>query len=191
MSLSRTSDISPCDQTRQFVLSVARAMRVCAESPEHQSVVLRFTEDIRLATPKSPPSTPKTVPNELRKARDTRLACQLIDLSDDLPWTESFRTPNMANRIAACNFNDLFDLKHHTAGLLYLDPGLVYPEHQHPPPELYFTLSGTAAWRYGGSEEYRVISAGNLLHNDSLDLHGVRNSDSPLLAFFLLSGKFG
>ena len=191
MSLSQTSDISPWDQTRQFLLSVARAMRVCAESAEHQSVVERFTEDLRLATTKSPPSTPKTTPNELGRARDTRLACQLIDLSDHLPWAESFRTPNMANRIAACSFNDLFDLKHHTAGLLYLDPGLVYPEHQHPPPELYFTLSGTAAWRYGGSQEYRVISAGNLLHNDSLGLHGVRSGDTPLLAFFLLSGKFG
>ena len=161
-------------------------MRVCAESPEHQPVVLRFTEDIRLAAPKSPPSTPKTTPNELQKARDTRLACQLIDLSDHLPWAEAFRTPNMANRIAACSFNDLFDLKHHTVGLLYLDPGLTYPEHSHPPPELYLTLSGTAAWRYGGSTEYRVVSAGNLLYNHPLDLHGVRSSDTPLLALFLL-----
>ena len=116
---------------------------------------------------------------ELQKARDTRLARQLIDLRDHLPWTESPRTPNMGNRIALCSFNDLFELMHHTVGVLYLDPGLAYPEHNHPPPELYFTLSGTAAWRYRGSEEYRMVSAGNLLYNHSLDLHGVR-SRKPL-----------
>ena len=161
-------------------------MRVCAEFPEHESAVSRFSEEIGTAISKSPPAATITASAELRKARDTRLARQLLDLSSHLPWSESPRTPDMGNRIALCSFNDLFDLKHHTVGLLYLDPGLTYPEHSHPPPELYLTLSGTAAWRYGGSTEYRVVSAGNLLYNHPLDLHGVRSSDTPLLALFLL-----
>lgn len=161
-------------------------MHVCAESPNHKSVVDQFAEDIGSAIPKSPQAATVAASTELRKARDTLLARQLIDVSDHLPWAESPRTPNMGNRIVLCSFNDLFDLKHHTAGLLYLDPGLTYPEHRHPPPELYLTLSGTAAWRYGGSEEYRVVSAGKLLYNHPLDLHGVRSSGAPLLALFLL-----
>ena len=161
-------------------------MRVCAEFPEHESAVSRFSEEIGTAIPKSPPAATIMASAELRKARDTRLARQLLDLSHHLPWTESPRTPEMGNRIALCSFNDLFNLKHHTAGLLYLDPELAYPEHSHPPPELYFTLSGMGSWRYGGSTEYRAVSAGNLLYNHPLDLHGVRSNDTPLLALFLL-----
>ena len=161
-------------------------MRVCAESPEHESAVIRFSEDISTAIPKSPPAETILPSSELRKARDTRLAQQLIQLCDDLPWTESPRTPGMGNTIALCVFNNLFDLKHHTVGLLYLDPQLAYPEHNHPPPELYLTLSGTAEWRYGGYESYRTVSAGNLLYNNPHDLHGVRAGDTPLLALYLL-----
>ena len=184
--MSSTPDISPVDQARKFLVSAARAMRVCAESPDHESATHRFAKDIGSAAPKSPPAATIMASLELHKARDTRLARQLIDVSGHLPWTESPRTPNMGNRIALCSFNDLFELTRHTVGLLYLDPGMTYPEHSHPPPELYFTLSGTAAWRYGGSEEYRVVSAGNLLYNQPMDMHGVRSSDTPLLALFLL-----
>jgi len=186
LSLSNIPDISPVEQIRQFLLSVARAIRVCAESPDHNSAARGVAEDIGSANPKSPPAATIMAPAELHKAQDTRLARQLLDLSHHLPWTESPRTPDMGNRIALCSFNDLFNLKHHTAGLLYLDPELVYPEHSHPPPELYLTLSGTGSWRYGGSTEYRVVSAGNLLYNHPLDLHGVRSNDTPLLALFLL-----
>ncbi len=63
---------------------------------------------------------------------------------------------------------------------------IAYPEHNHPPPELYLTLSGTAEWRYGGCESYRTVSAGNLLYNNPHDLHGVRAGDTPLLALYLL-----
>ena len=186
MSSSNSTGHLPFEQIRKFLLSVARAMRVCAEFPEHESAVSRFSEEIGTAIPKSPPAATITASAELRKARDTRLARQLLDLSNHLPWSESPRTPDMGNRIALCSFNDLFNLKHHTAGLLYLDPELAYPEHNHPPPELYLTLSGTGSWRYGGSTEYRVVSAGNLLYNHPLDLHGVRSNDTPLLALFLL-----
>ena len=161
-------------------------MRVCAESPEHESAVSKFSEEIGTATPKSPPTGTIIASSELSKARDTRLAQQLIQLSDYLPWTESPRTPGMGNRIALCIFNNLFELKRHTVGLLYLDPHLAYPEHNHPPPELYLTLSGTASWRYGGCDSYRVVSAGNLLYNNPFDLHGVRAEDTPLLALYLL-----
>ena len=186
MPSSNSTGHLPFEQIRKFLLSVARAMRVCAEFPEHQSVMHGFAEDIGSATPKLPPATTITASAELRKARDTRLARQLLDLSNHLPWAESPRTPDMGNRVALCSFNNLFDLKHHTAGLLYLDPELTYPEHRHPPSELYLTLSGTANWRYGGSTEYQIVSAGNLLYNHPLDLHGVRSNETPLLSFFLL-----
>jgi hypothetical protein len=85
-------------------------MRVCAECPEHESAVTRFSEDIGTAIPKSPPAETMLPSSELRKARDTRLAQQLIQLCDDLPWTESPRTPGMGNTIALCVFNNLFNV---------------------------------------------------------------------------------
>ena len=49
LSLSNITDISPVGQIRQFLLSVARAMRVCAESPDHESAAHGFYEDIGLS----------------------------------------------------------------------------------------------------------------------------------------------
>ena len=116
LSLSNITDISPVGQIRQFLLAVARAMRVCAESPDHESAAHGFSEDIGSAIPKSPPATIITTSAELCRARDTRLARQLLDLSNHLPWTESPRTPDMGNRIALCSFNDLFDFWHMVNG---------------------------------------------------------------------------
>jgi quercetin dioxygenase-like cupin family protein len=186
LSFSQNSNNKGVVETRKFLLSVAREMCVNADSSEHKSVIDGFADDIRSAILKKQSVKTITASNELQKAGDTRLARQLIDLSDHLPWTISFRTPNAGNKISLCSFNDLFILKSYTAGLIYLDPGQAYPEHRHPPTEYYFTLSGKADWRYGGSEEYRAVSVGNLLYNNSLDLHGIRNSNTPLLAFFLL-----
>ena len=186
MAFSQTSDKKSIDETRQFLLCVAREMCAIADSSEHRSVINGFADDIRSAIVKKQSVKTIVVSNELQKAVDTRLARQLIDLSDHLPWTISFRTPNAGNKVSLCSFNDFFILKSYTAGLIYLDPGQAYPEHMHPPTEYYFTLSGKADWRYGGSEEYRSVPVGKLLYNNSLDLHGILNSNTPLLAFFLL-----
>ena len=186
MAFSQTSDKESIDEIRQFLLCVAREMCAIADSSEHKAVINGFADDIRSAIFKKPSVKTIMVSNELQKAVDTRLARQLIDLNDHLPWTISFRTPNAGNKVSLCSFNDFFILKSYTAGLIYLDPGQAYPEHRHPPTEYYFTLSGKADWRYGGSEEYRSVPVGKLLYNNSLDLHGILNSNTPLLAFFLL-----
>ncbi len=132
-------------------------MRVCAEFPEHESAAHGFAEDISSAIAKSPPAATIMASAELRKARDTRLARQLLDFSHHLPWTESPRTPDMGNRIALCSVSGLFDLKHHAAGLRYLGPDLASPERSQAAPEVYLTLSVTGSWSYGGSTEYRAV----------------------------------
>lgn len=181
-------DINPAEQVRRVLGSVARAMRVCAESIEHEIVIRQFEKEISSAQPKANLVAIHTIPNMLDTACDTGLSKSLIEIGDHLPWTDSPRTPKMRNRIAVCSFNDMYHLERHIAGLLYMEPSLAYPEHAHAPPELYFTLSGTAEWRYGGSKAYQTVSAGNLLYNNSLDLHGVHSKETSLLAFFLLWG---
>ena len=181
-------DISPADRLRQVLESIGHAMRLCTESTEHEMVIRKFEKEISSAQPKANIVATHTTPNMLYTASDTGLSKSLIEIGNYFPWTESPRTPKMRNRIALCNFNDMYHLEHCIAGLLYMEPSLVYPEHSHAPPELYFTLSGTAEWRYGGSKEYQTLSSGNLIHNNPLDLHGVQSKETSVLAFFLLWG---
>ena len=177
--------MNPVTPTRQVLYDIARVMVVCAEQPEHRSAVERFRTQIPAADEK--PFNPSPLePVSLALAGDTRLARQLTSFAGQLPWRESHRMPGQGERAALCSLDELFVFEGLTSGLLWLEPGVAYPEHSHPPPELYFTLSGSAEWKYGGSDQYRRVSAGNLLYNHPFDRHGVQAGDTPLLALFLL-----
>ena len=172
-------------QTRQVLSDIARAMSVCAEQPAHKNAIERFRTQIPAADEK--PFDPSPLePVSLALAVDTRLARQLTSFAGQLPWRETQRMPGQGNKAVLCSLDELFVFEDLTSGLLWLEPGVAYPERNHPPPELYFTLSGTAEWKFGGSDQYQSVSAGNLLHNHSLDTHGVQAGDTPLLALFLL-----
>ena len=96
--------------------------------------------------------------------------------------------PGMGDKAALCDLNAVFQFKGITVGLLYLNKNVEYPQHDHAPQELYLVLSGTAAWRYGGNEDYKTVPPGNLIYNQPFDLHGVRNGGTPLVALYVLWG---
>ncbi|MEZ5657556.1 MAG: dimethylsulfonioproprionate lyase family protein [Burkholderiaceae bacterium] len=69
-------------------------------------------------------------------------------------------------------------------GLSLMAPGLCYPEHAHPPRELYFVLLGGRWWR--SDERWFERRAGQWVHNPPAIRHAMRSDARPLLAIWYL-----
>jgi hypothetical protein len=72
-----------------------------------------------------------------------------------------------------------------TIGVSLMAPDLQYPDHRHPPAEVYYSLS-PGSWRQGEGP-WVTPGIGGLVHNPSNVVHSMRSSDTPLLAIWCLS----
>jgi quercetin dioxygenase-like cupin family protein len=73
------------------------------------------------------------------------------------------------------------------AGFSLVAPGITYPEHDHPPEEIYLVLSGGEWWQAGGA--WHAPGPGGIVHNPPGIRHAMRGTSVPLLAiWFLLPG---
>lgn len=69
-------------------------------------------------------------------------------------------------------------------GVSLVAPGVRYPDHRHPPEELYLVLSG-GWWRHGDSDWFEP-GVGGTVHNVPHIVHAMRAGDAPLLAIWCL-----
>lgn len=69
-------------------------------------------------------------------------------------------------------------------GISLMAPGLRYPEHHHPPEEVYLVLS-SGHWQQDGGA-WHEPGVGGLVHNPSDVLHAMRSGSKPLLAVWCL-----
>lgn len=69
-------------------------------------------------------------------------------------------------------------------GISLLAPGIVYPEHHHPPEEVYVVLS-PGQWQQEGGAWFEP-GIGGLVHNRPGILHTMRSGAQPLLASWCL-----
>ncbi len=69
-------------------------------------------------------------------------------------------------------------------GVSLLAPGTVYPNHRHPPEEMYVVLS-SGAWRQNESP-WQSKKSGDLQHNPANIWHAMKSADEPLLAIWCL-----
>lgn len=171
-----------------FVRGCARAVTVCAQAPDEQRMALQFSNAVSRATPIAFAPRPVAALRSLPLIGDMKLARDFSRFARLLPWDYSPRTSDCGEQLAILDFRKILVLPDVIAGLMYVDAGCAYPEHSHPPAELYFILSGTASWRYGGHDGYRTLTAGNLLYNHPGDRHGVRADITPVLAMYLQTG---
>ena len=63
-------------------------------------------------------------------------------------------------------------------------PGITYPDHRHPPEEVYIVLSN-GQWRQG-SGPWHAPGVGGIVYNPHDIVHAMRSGDSPLLAIWCL-----
>lgn len=116
----------------------------------------------------------------------SKLLADLIPLAGQLPWTPSARVDDAGAEVALVDLFECIDIKLTGAGIMVLGPGQGYPEHAHPPAELYLVLHGSRRWRFGDSERYLKVDQGQVLSNSPMDVHGIEAGDDPLVALWVL-----
>ncbi len=114
-------------------------------------------------------------------------------LEPQLAWrvrAVSNATPDFAAGHASARVLDPTGLEQRgglVSGISLVAPGVTYPEHDHPPEEIYLVLSGGEWWQEGGA--WHAPGPGGIVHNPPGIRHAMRGTDVPLLAiWFLLPG---
>lgn len=69
-------------------------------------------------------------------------------------------------------------------GVSLVAPHITYPDHHHPPEEIYVVLS-PGEWKHGGSDWF-APGYGGLVYNVSDTIHAMRAGPEPLLAIWCL-----
>jgi quercetin dioxygenase-like cupin family protein len=73
-------------------------------------------------------------------------------------------------------------------GVSLMAPHTLYPDHHHPPEEIYVVLSG-GQWRQA-SNPWHEPGSGGLVYNPPSIVHAMRSTELPLLAlWFLWTGQ--
>ena len=121
------------------------------------------------------------------------LADAFLALEPAIPWrtrTLSNAGPGFADGHASARVLDPAGLEQRgglIAGFSLVAPGVTYPEHDHPPEELYLVLSGGEWWQAGG--DWHAPGPCGFVHNPPGIRHAMRAGTVPLLAaWFLLPG---
>ena len=69
-------------------------------------------------------------------------------------------------------------------GISLLAPHVRYPDHRHPPEEVYVSLAGGAWWN--SNMDWTTPGPGGLIYNEPNVLHAMRTDAQPLLAIWCL-----
>ena len=69
-------------------------------------------------------------------------------------------------------------------GISLMSPGIEYPQHNHPPEEVYLVMS-PGHWQQNAGEWFEP-GIGGLVHNTPNILHAMRSGSAPLLATWCL-----
>lgn len=122
------------------------------------------------------------------QSRQPDLAALAVQAAAEVPWVPTPRLDSDNGELVGLGLVDTVrDFGDLIVGFMLLAPGASYPEHSHPPQEIYLPISGTGHWRYGGSHEYVQLADDTLVYNNPDDLHGaVASPDDAELALYFL-----
>lgn len=118
------------------------------------------------------------------------LAAAFMALEPHVPWrTRALPNagPGFAEGHASARVLDPNGLEQRgglIAGFSLVAPGVTYPEHDHPPEEIYLVLSGGEWWQAGG--QWHAPGPGGIVHNPPGIRHAMRGTTVPLLAIWFL-----
>ncbi|MDG2121507.1 MAG: dimethylsulfonioproprionate lyase family protein [Actinomycetota bacterium] len=176
------------DKIRTWLISAADS----AISLPSEAIAKEGAWQLRSAIEKAAPiayeAKQLTALQNLGDVCDTPRAREFTAFASSLRWVESERWNDRGRERALCILSDAFDLPGLEVGIMYVDRGCSYPIHNHPPQEMYLTISGTAQWRYGGSKALVEVKPESVLYNHPFDLHTVQAGDTPLVALYVLWG---
>jgi len=131
----------------------------------------------------------------LSRARSTssdlgRVADALTQLLSNLPWRQ--RTIDTADEgfasghanVTIIGPGGMEDRHGFWIGASLVAPGIRYPDHSHPPEEVYLLMT-PAAFRHGG-DGWSELRPGETFHNLPGIVHAMRADAEPLLAIWFL-----
>lgn len=119
------------------------------------------------------------------------IADALAELDPHLPWYLRPGTENDAGGLAdrhanayLCGPRGLEQREDAIAGMSLIAPNTRYPDHDHPPEEIYVVLSG-GEWRQR-QDPWHEPGPGGIVYNPPGILHAMRSGATPLLALWFL-----
>jgi hypothetical protein len=118
-----------------------------------------------------------------------RLADAVSELASDLDWWSRMNPADDPATFVDCHavivgpggLEDRDDVK---IGVSLLAPNVQYPDHHHPPPEVYLAMT-PGAWRKNG-EPWIEPGIGGTVFNESNVVHAMKSAAAPLFAFWCL-----
>lgn len=135
---------------------------------------------------------PDAVAASLLSAPD--MAAAIAALEEDLDWRqnpnysdEAMGQPGYMNNYAYSEIigpGGIYPGDDFLLGLLLLGPGLRYPSHAHPAPELYWLLSGDTEWKVR-DEPFEAREPGETIWHDPYVPHATNIGITPLLAVYV------
>lgn len=119
------------------------------------------------------------------------LADALRALAPRLCWSRRPRGENDDAAFQSCHANAVVIGEHGLEarediliGVSLLAPDTRYPDHRHPPEEIYTVLS-PGEWKHNDGP-WHTPGVGGFVHNPPNIIHAMRSGDSPLLAVWCL-----
>ena len=119
-----------------------------------------------------------------------KLAVSFQAIEPLLPWTsraERYDSDTLAENYAGATIvgsDGVIASDRVEIGVSILSPNMVYPDHRHPPEEVYIALSA-GDWRQN-DEPWVEPGIGGLIHNPANIIHAMRSGDQPLFAIWCL-----
>ena len=120
-----------------------------------------------------------------------RLADAFAPLADRLHWRlrppEEGEDPAFRSGHANADVIGPAGLERHVdvvVGVSLLAPGVTFPDHRHPPEEIYVAMSA-GDW-FEEDAGWRAPGIGGLIHHRPGVVHAMRSGEEPLLAFWIL-----
>lgn len=118
-----------------------------------------------------------------------RLANAFIELSDQLPWYQRSAPDFPAFEYGHANAQfigpkGILKREDVIVGVTIMRPGLKYPDHHHPPEEIYIVLS-EGQWRQEDNP-WKTPGLGGYVYNPHDILHAMKSAETPLFAIWCL-----
>lgn len=131
----------------------------------------------------------------IRKARDgaadlARVAEAIEELTPGMVWRQraggdrEFMLGHASSDIVGPMPEALEQRLDVRVGISLMAPGVTYPDHQHPPEEVYLALSD-GDWRQGAGS-WHTPGFGGIVYNPPDIIHAMRSKQEPLLAIWCL-----
>lgn len=187
--MTGTTARTPLD--RFLWLCLSEIERRAGLAHDHRSILgegaRAFRAALAAATGLDRAATTVPVTRYLDQLRSSPLVDAAVLANNEMPWVASPRLDDDGATVALAVLDEVRDLAPIVCGMMLVAPGAAYPEHSHPPNEIYLPIAGhDSKWRHRGSATYQALAPDALVYNHPNAIHGTVAGTKPVLALYVL-----